>query len=185
MRAGDNGFESGADGYFRLAEAHVAAEQPLHGGVGFHICLDFQCAAGLVRRVFIDERALHLSLPICIRFVGKAFSGAAFGVETHDVCCQKFYLLSGFALGVLPFCAADAMQCGFGALFGYVLAHHIQLIGGQIHAVIVGVAEYQTLGVGAVQADDLEAFKDADAVFHVHHIVAGFERIVIRDLLAG
>ena len=48
-------FERGADGHFRLAEAHVAAHQPVHDLRRLHVRFDFGDGAGLIGRLVVFE----------------------------------------------------------------------------------------------------------------------------------
>lgn len=56
------GLEGGADGDFGLAEAHVAADEAVHGLVRLHVGLDGLGGGQLVGGILIDERGLQLLL---------------------------------------------------------------------------------------------------------------------------
>ena len=57
-----HGFESGTDGYFGLAEAHVAADQAVHGVQTLHIGLHGLGCGGLVGRILEHERGFEFLL---------------------------------------------------------------------------------------------------------------------------
>lgn len=50
-----HGLEGGPDGDFGLAEAHVAAHEPVHGHGLLHIALDGLGRGGLIGSVFVLE----------------------------------------------------------------------------------------------------------------------------------
>ena len=56
-----------ADRDFRLAESHVAAEQPVHRLRLLHVRLDLADGAQLIRRLLIRERILELALARVVR----------------------------------------------------------------------------------------------------------------------
>ena len=61
LRIGD-GLERGAHGHFRLAVAHVAAEQPVHGQIRFHVALHVFDGALLVGGFFELEGVVEFAL---------------------------------------------------------------------------------------------------------------------------
>ena len=68
----------GPQGDFCFAEAHVTAEQPVHGNGGLHILFDVRNAAQLVVGFGIGEVVLEFLLPGCIGgegIAGLPFSG--------------------------------------------------------------------------------------------------------------
>ncbi len=62
-----DGLEGGPDGHLGLAEADVAADQAVHGGVRLHVRLDVLDGLELVGRLVVGERLLHLVLPRRVR----------------------------------------------------------------------------------------------------------------------
>ena len=100
------GFEGGADGHFGLAEAHVAADEAVHGGGVLHVVLDVLGGFELVGGVLVEEGGLELLLQVAVGAVGIAARGFAFGIERDEVFGDVFDLLFGFLLEHLPGVAA-------------------------------------------------------------------------------
>ena len=54
--------ESGTDGNFRLTEAHVTTDQPVHRACAFHILLQLLRGFQLVGGILVEERSLQFVL---------------------------------------------------------------------------------------------------------------------------
>ena len=76
-----NAFHDRPEGHLRLAEAHVAAEQPVHRDRPLHILLDLGRAAQLVVGLGIGEVLLELPLPARVRGKGIAGEALALGIQ--------------------------------------------------------------------------------------------------------
>ena len=62
-----DGLERGPQRHLGLAEADVAAQQPVHRPVGLHVGLDRFDGRQLVGRLLVRERLLELALPRACR----------------------------------------------------------------------------------------------------------------------
>jgi hypothetical protein len=62
-----HGLEGGPQGYLGLAEAHVAADQAVHGDGRLHVGLHVDDGLGLVGRLLVREGLLELLLPGRVR----------------------------------------------------------------------------------------------------------------------
>ena len=60
------GFESGPNGYFRFAESHIAAYQPVHGRWLLHVTLHVFGGPGLVGCLRLNETGLQFGLQVII-----------------------------------------------------------------------------------------------------------------------
>ena len=67
-----DGLEGGPDGDLGLAEADVAADQAVHGGLRLHVGLDVLDGLELIGGLVVGERLLHLALPRRVRREGVA-----------------------------------------------------------------------------------------------------------------
>ena len=76
-----NAFHDRPEGHLRLAEAHVAAEQPVHRDRPLHILLDLGRTAQLVVGLGIGEVLLELPLPARVRGKGIAGEALALGIQ--------------------------------------------------------------------------------------------------------
>ncbi len=98
-----NRLERGADGDLRFAEAHVAAEQSVHGARHFHIVLDFINAAELVVGFLVGEALLKVALPVGVRAEGVALGVHTLGIEGDKLLRHILYGGADAASGALPF----------------------------------------------------------------------------------
>ena len=97
-----DGLEGGAHGDFRLAVAHVAAQQAVHGKRGFHVALDVLDGAQLVGRFLEFEGVFEFALPIRIGRKGVAGGGLALGVERQELFRPCRRRICGRASCALP-----------------------------------------------------------------------------------
>ena len=67
-----DGFHDSTEGNFWFAEAHVAAEQTLHGGGRLHIPLDVRDTAQLIIGFRVGEVVLEFFLPGRVGGEGEA-----------------------------------------------------------------------------------------------------------------
>ena len=103
LAASRHAFEGGADGNFRFSEAHVSADQAVHGAGGFHVRFRLGDGAELVLGFPEGKGAFKFPHPFAVRGVAVAFSCLAFrldieelgGVIRHGSFCGFF--------GALPF----------------------------------------------------------------------------------
>ena len=62
--------ENGADSHLGLAEADVAADEPVHGARALHVLLGLENGALLVLRLLVDKGFLEFALPRRIGRIG-------------------------------------------------------------------------------------------------------------------
>ena len=101
FRVGD-GLESGADRDLGLAEADVAADQPVHRRAALHILLDQLRGGLLVGRVFVDERGFQLVLQVTVRRICETFARLALGVQRDQLAGDVLDRLFRVQLHALP-----------------------------------------------------------------------------------
>ena len=80
-----HGLERRADGDFRFPETHVAADQTIHRLGAFHVGFGFDDGAHLIRRFFINERALELALPDHVRRKRMTLLRFAHGLDAQHL----------------------------------------------------------------------------------------------------
>ena len=71
--------EGRPQGHLGLAEAHVAAQQPVHGGLALHVVLDLLDAPQLVLGLVILKVGFKVPLPLPVRGEGEALLPASAG----------------------------------------------------------------------------------------------------------
>ena len=96
-----DGLERGAHGDFRLSVSHVAAEQAVHGLLGFHVAHHVFDGLRLVFSFVELEGVFELAHEFVARGEGVALSHFAFGVQLEEFVGHIFHGLAhaGFGLG--------------------------------------------------------------------------------------
>ena len=185
-----NGLEGGADGYFGLAEAHIPADQAVHGHRLLHIGLDLVDGGQLVGSLLVGEGILQLLLPGGVRAEGEALGALPGRVELDQALGDLVDVLAGLGLGGRPVGSAQLVEPG--NLGADVATDLIQLVGRYEELVWRGIA----LGGGVLQDQILPAAlagahahaalahaqEAADAVLVVDHVVAGLELVQVDGL---
>ncbi len=99
----DHALEGRAEGDLGLAEAHVAAEQTIHGNRTFHVVLDFLGCLQLVEGLGVFKPILEFALPIGVAVKGVALGLHALRVNLHQLVGDVLDVLLNAALLILPF----------------------------------------------------------------------------------
>ena len=107
-------FEGGAQGDFRLAEAHVAAEQPVHGRLPLHIVFDLIDAAELILRLVEFEMGFKVALPFVVLGKSVPLGLHPVGVELDELLRHVLHGGAHAGLGLLPLGAAQPVQLDVG-----------------------------------------------------------------------
>ena len=175
-------------GDLRLAIAHVAAQQPIHGDRTFHICLDLLDAAELVIGLLEGEFVLKFPLPRVVGVESISRLALALGVEGDELLGHLFGGLLRLALGLEPVGAAQLGQLGLLRPVRVLapadeLAHQVQLSGRHIQRVRPGVGQLDVILLHPVHLHFGQGHKPGDAVLLVHHQVTWHQVIVALDLL--
>ena len=94
--------EGRTHGDLRLAVAHVATDDSVHGGGPLHVGLDLVDARHLVGGLDVGEGVLELALPLRVRPEGVAGRGLPGGVQPDQFARDLAHGAPGAALGALP-----------------------------------------------------------------------------------
>ena len=173
LLAVENAFESRAQGDFRLAEAHVAAEQAVHGRLFFHIGLDFLGAYALVLGLLIFKRCFKFALPVAVRRKGEALDFLALGVQGDQLFGQVFYIGARAALGAGPLAGSELVELDlYVGRSADVFGNLVELSAGDKQGVRARVADLDKVLGNALALHLVHALVYADAVVLVHNIVA-------------
>ena len=177
--------ESGPDGDFRFAEAHVAADQAVHDLIALHVLFGIFDGLQLVSRFGIREELLELMLPDRILFKGMSFALAAGGVEFDQIVGHFFNGPPDFALGVGPFLAAKTVDLWFGGGGRGVFLQDIQFSRQDIQGASAAVFNFNIILGNTVDFDLFNAPVNADAVILVDYIVPDLQVGKVLDNITG
>jgi len=183
-----DGHEGRAQGHFGLAEAHVAANQAVHGAGADHV-LDDGVDGGVLVGCFFEAEVVGKGLVVLRRVAeGVALARGAAGVDVEQFGRAVAHLACRLALGLFPLAAAQLVQRRLVRAHAGVAADELQLAHRHIQHGLVGIFEVQKLlqrgraiGVLVAHIHVDEAPVAADAVLAVHHGVAHVELAQIFD----
>ena len=110
LLAASHGAKRGAQSDFGLAEADVAANQPIHRTTGFHV-VDYGVDGGCLIGRFLKAEAVGKGVVVVRReFERMALARSAQGVERHQFRCRVPRLQGGATFGLLPLRCAERVQ---------------------------------------------------------------------------
>ncbi len=164
-----------------LAEAHVAAYQAVHGALAFHVGLDGPCRRELVGSVLVDKRCLQLLLHVRVGSEGMAPLLAALRIQAYQVAGYIFELALGAVFHAVPCARADAVEFGRHPLLAAVFGELVQGVDRYEDDVVVLIHELDHLLGTAGHVGAQQPGKLADAVVHMHHIVAHLELVELLE----
>ena len=168
-------FHHGAQGNLSFAEAHIAAQQPVHGGGRFHVVLDVCNAAQLVICFGVGKIVFKFPLPRGIRRKGKAGLPLAGSVELNQLTSHILGGLSRLGLCLLPGIGANLVQPNIGILSAAtnILADQIQLCCRDIQGIRALIGNFNIVLNCSVHLDLLHCHEAADTVVFVYDQVTG------------
>ena len=142
--------EGGAQRHLGLAEADVAADQPVHRLRADHV-LDHRVDRGALVGRLLEAEAGGEGLVVVRARSGSAIAlarGAA-GVQVQQLGGGVAHLLGGLALGLVPLARAQPVQRRFFGADAGVAADQVQLRHRHVERGLVGVLQVQELAGAA------------------------------------
>ncbi len=162
--AGHGGHEGGAHGDLGLAEADIAADQPIHwclaAEIGDHALDRGQLVRGFLEREARSERFVHGP----IDRQGQTLARLSLGLDFQQFGGDVADFLSGLALGLAPGFSTEAVQ---GRMFGIgagVTIDQMQLCDRHVKLVAPRVFDFQVLTGLAAGIEHHQATIAADTV---------------------
>ena len=179
--------ERGTDRDLGLAEADVAAQQPVHRVGELHVALDVVDRRALVGRLDVRERLLHLGLPRRVLRERVALGVDPLLVQHHEFLRDLADRRAHLALGLRE--VGPAQRCSFGASPPTYWRSVSIWSDGHVQLVAALVGDQQVVALDAADRPLDHALVLADAVLVVHDVVAGLEvlerRRAIRASVCG
>ena len=174
LAVGD-GDERGPQCDLGLAEADVAADQPVHRLAGGHVGDHRLDRRRLVWRRLVAE-ALGEGLEVALLDAeGVAVARGAPRVQGEQLGGGVAHLLRGARLGLVPFVASKLVQRRLLGLRAAVAADHAELRNGHIELVAALVLQEKEFALAVLQLEIEQSLVAADAVLLVHHRVADLQ----------
>ena len=176
-----DGLESGADRHFGLAEAHIAAHEPVHRRARLHIGLHSLRRSLLVGRVLVNERRFQLVLQKAIRRKRKAVARLAPGIKRDQFAGNVLDRLLGVLLHALPCARTQFVNLRRLAVLIFILADAVQRMDVDQQHVVVAVDQFDRLMNLAVLDRTRQAAETSHPMVDMHDIVANFQLIKFLD----
>ena len=174
-----------AKGNLRLAEAHIAAKQPVHGTGHLHIGFDLVDAPQLIVGLVIRKTLLKLPLPIGIRTESIAFGLCPLGIQGDQFLGHILYRAAYPLFGFLPFHRIELIEPKGPVLSGTdVTGNQIQLGDGHKQRIAAGIFDFDIILGNPLHLLLDNALEDTDAVGHMHHRIPKIEIRQAFDLLS-
>ena len=172
LLAAEHGDEGGAQRDLGLAEADVAADQPVHRLGRDHV-LDHRVDGGALVRRFLEAEAGGEGLVVVRReAVRVAFAGGTPRIQVQQLRGGVAHLLGGTPLGLVPLPRAELVQRRLGRIDAGVAADQVQLRHRHVQRGVVGVAQVQELAGAVTEVEVDQSAVASDAVVGMHHRVA-------------
>lgn len=169
-------FEGGAQGDLGLAEAHVAAQEPIHRDGALHVPLDFIDAAELILRFLVFKPAFKIILPFAVRAESEAGGRHPFAVEDGQLPGDVLDRAAHPCFGFLPFLAAEAVEPDlYVVLCADVFAYQVKLGDRDIEGVSLVVLELKVVLDDPLYLKLVHPLVDADAMRRMYDVIAGGE----------
>ena len=172
LLAVDGDGERGADRDLRLAEADVAADEPVHRPRRLEILLDRLDRPGLVVGLAVRERGLEALEPLVREVEARAFGALALRVEGEQLAGELAHGFAGTRLEVLPGLAAELGEGGRLRVGADVARELAELLVRDVEPVVAPEGEEEVVAGDAGDLLRLEAEELADAVILVDDVVA-------------
>ncbi len=181
-----HGDEGRPHGHLGLAEAHVAADQAIHGRARQHVLVHRLDGGLLVRGLLEGEAGGEGGVVGCRVLEGIALARGAAGIDVEQLGGHVPYLFGGLALGLLPGFGAQLVQGRQGVVGARVAGDQVQVGHRHVQLGVVGIFEQQEFLGLIVQLQGDQTHVAAHAVVDVHHRRA-FAQLgeVLDDVLAG
>ena len=172
LLAVDRDGERGADRDLRLAEADVAADEPVHRVRRLEVLLDRLDRALLILRLAVRELRLEPLQPLVLDAELHARGVLPLRVETEQVAGELADTLPRTRLDPVPGLAAELRERGRSRVGADVAGDLADLLVRDVEPVVAAKAEKEVVARDAGDGLRLEAEQVADAVVLVHDVVA-------------
>ena len=172
LATGIHALKRRAQGDLGLAEAHVAAQQAVHGLGRLHVGLDVGDSLQLVARLVVGEALLHLDLLGRIGRAGDTGDRRAARIQVDQVKRQLFGILACLVGGTRPVGGVEPGQARLVAVWTDITRDAVDLLERHIEFVAVGVFQQKVVALLAAHFLARNLAKERDAVSGVHHVVA-------------
>ena len=171
-----HGLEGGAQGDLGLAKTHVAADEAIHGTIGFHVGLHVGDGLELVGRLLIGEDLLHLLLPDGVRRIRESLDRGTARVKVDQIERELLCRLARLAHRTAPVGRVQSRETRCRAIGAHIARDAVDLLDGHVELVTFGIGEQQVVALHPRGFLTHHTRKQRDAVRRVDDVVAGLVR---------
>ena len=172
LATGIHALKRRTQGDLGLAEAHVAAQQAVHGLGRLHVGLNVGDGLQLVARLVVGKALLHLDLLGRVGRAGDAGNRRATRIEVDQVKRQLFGILSRLVGGTRPVGGVEPGQARLVAIGTDIARDAVDLLERHVELVAVGVFQQKVVALLAAHFLARDLAKERDAMGGMHHVVA-------------
>ena len=138
--------ENGADRDLGLAEADIAADEPVHRARAFHVPFRFEDGPLLVLGFLVDERVLEFALPVGVGRIGVARQRVALGLHAEQLRGVIHHRFLRGNLRPFPARAAQRVERRMAPAHADIFRHEIRLLDRHVEFALLGELEDEDFG---------------------------------------
>ena len=184
LLAGHRGDEGGAQRHFGLAEADIAADQPIHRTAGGEIVERRVDGGLLVLGLLVGEAGAELVIGARRHGQPRRFVQLPLGRDLDQFARDLADAALHARLARLPVAAAEAVELDV-RLLGAVARQQVDVLDRQKQLGAVGVMDFEAIVRRAGRLDRLQAGEAADAVIDMDDEIAGRQAGRLGDEILG
>ena len=176
LATGVHALKRRAQGDLGLAEAHIAAQQAVHGLGRLHVGLNVGDGLQLVARLVVRKALLHLNLLGRVGWAGDTGNRRAARIQIDQVKRQLFGVLARLIGGTRPVGGVESGQARLVTVGTDIACDAVDLLERHVELVAIGIFQQEVVALLAAHFLARDLAKERDAVRCVHHVVARLKR---------
>ena len=175
-------FKRRPDGHLSLTKAYVAAHQPVHDLITFHILFGSRNGCQLVFCFLIRKQFFKFLLPYRIRPITEALPPLSGCIQLHQIPCHILYGRPDSGFGLTPFRTAQFGQFGFLCLCICIFLDQMKLGCRNKQIASISVLDPHKIPDGLFYFHLLNATVNAQTVVFMDYIISWCQLLKTLDL---
>ena len=177
-------FKCRTNGNFRLAIAHVTANQTIHDLRAFHIRLGVRNSRQLILGLLKWEHLFKFSLPYGIFAELIPFRLLTNSIQFHQILCHLIDCTAHLGLGAFPLLCAQLVQFRFLGIGRGIFLDHIKPCCQNVQIAAITVFYFHVILYDLIHLHFLNTAIDAQSVSLMHHIITHLQVVKVIYLLS-
>ena len=133
-------FKSGTNRNFGFPKTHIAANEPIHRNLLFHVFLHGNGRFHLVGRVFVYKRSFQFLLKVRIGRKSETTFLASGSIQLYQFFGNVFNLQLGTVFQLLPRATSQFTDAGFGSVFPLEFRDAVKIMNTHEQHIVIPVA---------------------------------------------